>query len=197
MFIRDLSSAQAQTNAALDSAILANTKITGAKIKREHDEIAAFDLYSPIIETYIQEIKFSQAMGTVPKSDIYFLGQADCKGRLRVHSLTANHKSGSLLWSFNPAGFLQMIYIDRGAFDRAYYRFNYRRRGFWVKCDASFLTWLQRQECGGPVLSGRSGLKTRILRLCGSTEYMHRQFIFRGRPLRTNTTSTSTHGAPT
>jgi len=75
---QDLSSAQAQTNAALDSAILANTKITGANeqapltgskleeiidrmIKREHDEIAAFDLYSPIIETYIQEIKFSQA----------------------------------------------------------------------------------------------------------------------------------------
>jgi hypothetical protein len=144
---QDLSSAQAQTNAALDSAILANTKITGANeqapltgskleeiidrmIKREHDEIAAFDLYSPIIETYIQEIKFSQAMGTVPKSDVYFLGQADFKGRLRVHSLTANNKSGSLLWSFNPAGFLQMIYIDRGAFDRAYYRFNYRRRQF-------------------------------------------------------------------
>jgi hypothetical protein len=103
-------------------------EIIDRMIKREHDEIAAFDLYSPIIETYIQEIKFSQAMGTVPKSDIYFLGQADFKGRLRVHSLTANNKSGSLLWSFNPAGFLQMIYIDRGAFDLSYYQFNYRRR---------------------------------------------------------------------
>jgi hypothetical protein len=36
-------------------------EIIERKIKREHDEIAAFDLYSPIIETYIQEVKFKQA----------------------------------------------------------------------------------------------------------------------------------------
>ena len=79
-------------------------------IKREHDEVAAFDLYSPIIETYIQEVKFKPAFGTVPKSDCYFLGQADFRGRLKVHTMTDSGKKRSFLWSFEPAGFLQMIY---------------------------------------------------------------------------------------
>jgi hypothetical protein len=112
-----------QTAAKLD-------EIIGRMIKREHDEIAAFDLYSPIIETYIQEVKFKQAFGTVPKSDHYFLGQADFRGRLKVHKMTEGVKKGSFLWSFNPAGFLQMVYIDRGEFDKVHYRFKYSGREF-------------------------------------------------------------------
>jgi hypothetical protein len=99
-------------------------------IKREHDEVAAFDLYSPIIETYIQELKFKQAFGTVPKSDYYFLGQADFRGRLKVRTMTDNGKKRSFLWSFEPAGFLQMIFVDRGEFDKLHYRFKYSGREF-------------------------------------------------------------------
>jgi hypothetical protein len=99
-------------------------------IKREHDEIAAFDLFSPVIETYIQEVKFKQAFGTVPKSDRYFLGQADFQGRLKVHSMIEGGKKRSFFWSFDPAGFLQMIYIDRGEFDRVHYRFKHSGREF-------------------------------------------------------------------
>jgi hypothetical protein len=145
--LQSLAAAQSQTNGAPDSSDVADVKNTGADaqvpltaakldeiidrmIKREHVEIAAFDEYSPIIETYIQEVKFSQAVGTVPKSDFYFLGQADFRGRLKVHSMIESSKKGSWMWSFNPAGFLQMIYIDRGEFDRAHYRFKYARREF-------------------------------------------------------------------
>jgi hypothetical protein len=137
--------AQEQTKVAASSGLV-DAKITGAvgqasqpapkldeivdrMIKREHDETAAFDLYSPIIETYIQEVKFNQAIGTVPKSDFYFLGQADFRGRLKVRSMVES-KKGSLFWSFNPSGFLQMIYIDRGEFDRAHYQFKYSGREF-------------------------------------------------------------------
>jgi hypothetical protein len=105
-------------------------EIIDRMIKREHDEIAAFDLYSPVIETYIQEVKFEQATGTAPKSDYYFLGQADFRGRLRVHSMIEGGRKGSFLWSFDPAGFLQMIYIDREDFDRVHYRFKYSGREF-------------------------------------------------------------------
>jgi hypothetical protein len=35
--------------------------------------------------------------------------------------MTGNSRKGSLMWSFEPAGFLQMIYIDRGEFDKAHY----------------------------------------------------------------------------
>lgn len=107
-------------------------------IKREHEEIAAFDLYSPVIETYIQEVKFNQAAGAVPKSDYYFIGQADFRGRLKVHLMADNSRKWSLMWSFDPAGFLQMIYVDRGEFDRAHYRFKYLKLEFLgeVRCIA-------------------------------------------------------------
>jgi hypothetical protein len=141
------SAAQVHTNAAFESSSAADDRNardseqvppTPSKldemieriIKREHVEIAAFDLHNPIIETYIQEVKFNQVTGAVPKSDYYFLGQADFRGRLNVHSMTESSRKGSLLWSFNPAGFLQMIYIDRGEFDKEHYGFKYSGREF-------------------------------------------------------------------
>jgi hypothetical protein len=99
-------------------------------IKREHDEIAAFDAYTPIIETYIQNVNHSDSLGTVPKSDVYFLGQADFRERIKVHSMIDGGQHFSWNWSFESAGFLQMIYIDRGNFDKAHYQFNYVRREF-------------------------------------------------------------------
>lgn len=105
-------------------------EIIDRMIAREHDEISAIEEYRPIIETYIQEVKFEPVLGTVPKSDFYFLGQADFRGRLRVHSLIESSRKGSFMWSFDPAGFLQMIFIDRGEFDRAHYKFKYSGREF-------------------------------------------------------------------
>lgn len=105
-------------------------EIVDRVVRREHDEISAFDDYSPVIETYIQELNFHQTLGTIPKRDYYFLGQADFRRRLKVHTMADGGKKGSLFWSFDPAGFLQMIYIDRGEFDRQHYRFKYSGREF-------------------------------------------------------------------
>ena len=44
---------------------------------REREQIATFRRFSPIIETYIQEMKSDKDMGAVPVKDHYFLGQAD------------------------------------------------------------------------------------------------------------------------
>lgn len=74
-------------------------------IAREHEQIKTIERYAPIIETYIQEVKPDKQLGIVPKTDIYFLGQADFRGRLRVHSSIAHGKKSSLWWSYNPAGF--------------------------------------------------------------------------------------------
>ncbi len=58
------------------------------KREKEQDEIIAG--YSPIVETYIQTEKTDPVMGTVPKSDFYFLGIADFRGKeMKVHSMTA------------------------------------------------------------------------------------------------------------
>ena len=141
---QDLAATQGQPTATSDSPSRPTTsaaaqarqtdfkldEIVERMLKREHDEIAAFDLYSPVVETYIQEVKFTQAFGTVPKSDYYFLGQADFRGRLKVHTMTVSGKKRSFFWSFEPAGFLQMIFVDRGEFDKFHYRFKYSGREF-------------------------------------------------------------------
>ncbi len=124
--ITNASDAEAQAGPAAGKL----AEIIDRIVKREHEEMAAFDLYSPIIETYIQEVKPDKQMGLVPKTDVYLLGQADFHGSIRVHSMTQSSKSGSLLWSFMSAGFLQMIFVDRGGFDRAHYQFEYKRREF-------------------------------------------------------------------
>src|SRR5580692_2003815 len=46
-------------------------------IAREHDEVATIRHYTPIIETYIQDMKPDKDMGAIPVKDHYFLGQAN------------------------------------------------------------------------------------------------------------------------
>jgi hypothetical protein len=130
-------------------------------IKREHDEVDAFDLYSPIIETYIQQVRPDKTLGFIPKSDFYLLGQADFRGRLKVHSMTDVEKKSTLMWSFEPAGFLQMIFVDRGAFDKIHYRFQYSGREFLGKFVATYSTSNLHRKCAARVSSAAFGSKTR------------------------------------
>ncbi len=112
-------------------------------IAREHDEIATIRHYTPIIETYIQEMKPDPDMGAVPVKDHYYLGQANLASGVVDNSMLADKKSGKVD-QFNPiahlsgyfssdyipAGFLQMIYLDTNGFDRQHYQFDYVRSEF-------------------------------------------------------------------
>ncbi|MGA7089302.1 MAG: hypothetical protein WA737_01105 [Candidatus Acidiferrales bacterium] len=147
--------AQAQTaNSAAPQPAVQNAVPTGAPvttvnqavdrvIAREHDEVATIRHYSPIIETYIQEMKPDDQMGVVPVKDHYFLGQADLVKGIVDRSMISKKKNGK--WDafnplshmdevfgsdFVPEGFLQMIYIDANGFDRSHYSFEYVRREF-------------------------------------------------------------------
>jgi hypothetical protein len=99
-------------------------------LEREHVVIQVIEGSAPIIETYIQEIKPDKQLGIVPKTDIYFLGQADFRRRLKAHSSIAHGKKSSLWWSYDPAGFLRMIFVDRREFNRAHYKLKYVRKEF-------------------------------------------------------------------
>lgn len=99
-------------------------------IAREKEEIDAFSKYSPIIETYIQQVRRDRTLGFVPKSDLHFLGHADFRSRLKVHPLLEREKKGDWMWSYDPAGFLQMIFVDRGEFDKIHYKLEYKGREF-------------------------------------------------------------------
>lgn len=110
---------------------------------REHQEVAALRHYSPIVETYIQDMKWDPQLGSVPMKDHYYLGVADLSKGVVDRSMLRNANSGwmnkinpikdltSLLGNaYVPAGFLQMIFVDPIDFDLQHYKFTYVRRQF-------------------------------------------------------------------
>jgi len=97
--------------------------------------------YSPLVETYIQNLKADKDLGQVPAGDKYFLGRAEfAKGVTLVPLSDAQSKGRKVFGSignffsfamqFLPDGFLQMIFIDTNGFDRQHYKFDYVRREF-------------------------------------------------------------------
>src|SRR5215469_1784735 len=138
-------------------------------IAREHDEIATIRRFSPIIETYIQDMKPDKDLGSIPVKDHYFLGQADLSKGIVDRSMLTKRSKGKLdmlnpishiggLFSsdYVPEGFLQMIYIDTNGFDRQHYQFDYVRREFLgeVRCVVFDVTPLPK--------SGKGRFKGRI-----------------------------------
>lgn len=121
---------KSSANAQLSQQVPPLDEIMDHATAREKELIEALTDYHPIIETYIQEVRPDKQLGIVPKSDYYFLGQADFRGRLKVHTLLESEKKGNWMWSYDPAGFLQMNFIDLGEFDKLHYRFEYVRREF-------------------------------------------------------------------
>jgi len=137
-------------------------------IAREHDEMATIRRFTPVIETYIQDMKPDKDMGSIPVRDHYFLGQADLSKGIVDHSMLnarkgkfdainpIAHLGGMFTSSYVPEGFLQMIYVDTNGFDRQHYQFDYVRREFLgeVRCVVFDLTPLPK--------SGKGRFKGRI-----------------------------------
>src|SRR6266852_671121 len=97
--------------------------------------------YSPLVETYIQNLKPDKDLGYTPAGDKYFLGRADFSKGVGLVSLTDADTKGKKIFSgignffsfamqYLPDGFLQMIFIDTNGFDKQHYKFEYVRREF-------------------------------------------------------------------
>jgi len=122
---------------------MSEQQVVAAILAREHQEVATLRHYSPIVETYIQDMQWDQQLGAVPQKDHYYLGVADLsKGvadrtMLRdanagfIHRLNPIKDVSSLLGnSYVPAGFLQMIFVDPIDFDLQHYKVEFVRREF-------------------------------------------------------------------
>jgi len=97
--------------------------------------------FSPLVETYIQNLKPDKDLGYAPAGDKYFLGRAEFSKGVSLVSLTDINGKGkkifgaignffSFAMQFLPDGFLQMIFIDTNGFDKQHYKFDYVRREF-------------------------------------------------------------------
>jgi hypothetical protein len=110
-------------------------------IKTENQLNEDIRKYSPLVETYIQNLKPDAAMGFVPAGDKYFLGKADFAKGVNLVSLSDTETKGKKIFSgignffsfamqYLPDGFLQMIFIDTNGFDKQHYKFDYVKREF-------------------------------------------------------------------
>ena len=114
-------------------------------VTTENADIQKLHTYSPLVETYIQQMRPDDALGTVPNGDRYFLGRAELAKGVQLESLTANGQNSggfkqkvfggfgsvfSMQMEFLPRGFLQMVYIDNEGFNKQNYKFDYVRREF-------------------------------------------------------------------
>jgi hypothetical protein len=117
--------------------------------------------YSPLVETYIQDLKPDKDLGYVPAGDKYFLGRADFSKGVSLVSLTDVNTKGKKIFGaignffsfsaeFVPGGFLQMVFIDTNGFDKQHYKFDYVRREFLgeVRCLVFDVTPLEKSGKG-------------------------------------------------
>lgn len=149
--------ADQQSSSALD-------QIVGRVITQEQAEMNNLRHYTPLVETYIQNLRGDKDLGTVPNGDKYFLSRAVLDKGVDLEPLTgATENTGvkkklfggmgnalSLSMQYEPRGFLQMIYIDTNGFDKQHYKFDYVRREFIgeVRCLVFDVTPLEKAGKG-------------------------------------------------
>jgi len=119
-------------------------------IGREKVMIKAIQERTPLVETYIQDTRPDQKLYEVPVDDQYTLSRVDFgKGFFdKAYSTKAVSKHGFFKGSmsaiggltkalgldrrftYNPTGFMQMMFLDPTGFDQQHYVFNFVRREF-------------------------------------------------------------------
>jgi len=126
-------------------------QIDGA-IAREHGMMQAIRKRTPLVETYIQNTRPDEKLNSVPVSDEYMLSRVDFN-KTFVDTAFANRsqktKSGNRFFqgsadafrsigkalgldkfTYNPTGFMQMMFVDPIGFDKDHYAFSFVRTEF-------------------------------------------------------------------
>ena len=118
-------------------------------IAREKIVIKNIQQRTPLVETYIQEMRPDQKMYEVPTSDTYMLNRVDFRKTFGDKPYAARTEKGHGFFkgsagafasigkalhldkeTFNTAGFTQMMFVDPIGFDQQHYVFSYVRREF-------------------------------------------------------------------
>jgi hypothetical protein len=115
-------------------------------IVREKDVIKALKERTPLVETYVQNMRPDKTLIQVPESDQHFLGRVDFdkvidddtykaggqkkKGLFKQSSSFLSGLSSVLRLTFHESGFVQMILMDSNGFDRQHYAFGFVRNEF-------------------------------------------------------------------
>ncbi len=115
-------------------------QVVDRAIAREHALMEMLKTRTPLVETYLQNLKFDPQVGPVPVQDHYFLGRMDLgesvdrRDYLSTDTSFERHLLGGFTrlfkFEYKPMGFSWMIYADRDDFNRQTYDFKYVHREF-------------------------------------------------------------------
>ena len=161
-------------------------------IKREHALMELLNTRTPIVETYLQDLKFDPQVGPVPVQDHYFLGRMDLGESVDRREYLPKDTSFEkhLLGGFNklykleykPMGFSWMIYADRDDFNRQTYDFKYVHREFLGDVRCFVFEVSAKKGSGNGRFRGRIWVEDQdynIVRLNGTYEpHPHNAYFF-------------------
>src|SRR5450759_1643666 len=115
-------------------------QVVDRAVEREHALMEMLKTRTPLVETYLQNLKFDPQVGRAPAQDHYFLGRMDLdesmdrRDYLSKDTSLESHLLGGFTklfkFEYKPMGFSWMIYADRADFNRRIYDFKYVHREF-------------------------------------------------------------------
>ena len=167
--------------APISTATSAMNQVVDLAIVRESALIEMLKSRNPLIETYLQDLKFDRQAGPVPVKDYYFLGRMDFRdsvdrsdylrkeGGFRSRLLGGFNKLYKL--EYNPLGFSWMIFADRNHFSRQTYQFKFARREFLGEVRCMVFTVTPKKGTGKGRFHGQVWVEDRnynIVRLNGT-----------------------------
>src|SRR6202166_2131717 len=128
---------------AADSPTNALDQVVDRIISTEQTEMTSLKPFTPLVETYIQNLRGDTNLGAVPAGDKYFLGRAvlakgvdldpltdggEARGGVKKKMFGGLGNMFSLSMEYLPQGFLQMIYLDTNGFHMEHFKFYSIRR---------------------------------------------------------------------
>ena len=139
--VADYRKPNAAQNALIDKSIVREAVIVKTLRQR-----------TPIVETYIQNMRTDAVMGQTPESDVHFLGRVNFGRVIGDNTYAQGEKAdagqkkgilkslnpigyfagltGALHLTFNQAGFVQMLLVDSNSYNRQTYQFAFVRNDF-------------------------------------------------------------------
>ena len=166
-------------------------EVVDRAIAQERALIDMLKTRAPLIETYLQDLRFDARDGPVPTQDHYFFGRMDLRetldrrdylpkqGGLRSRLLGGFDKLYKI--EYKPLGFSWMIFADRHNFDRETYKFKFAHREFLGDVRCIVFDVSPKKGTGKGRFHGRVWVEDRdynIVRLNGTYEPQPRNAYF-------------------
>src|SRR5258708_7981162 len=143
-----------------------NDPVAARIFSQEAKLVENMHTYSPMVETYIQELKTDPDLGMVPQSDKYFLGRMALNDKgVRDTSFSDQQKKGFFshflphfdnifAMKYMPRGFMELVFLSH-EFDDAHYELKPLRQQFLAEVRTLVFDVVPRPHMKGPYFEGR------------------------------------------